>query len=311
MRIDNKSVLSAWRVAVVLALLTLGAATSACAEDGVLVLGRISDDPKSHYAQLKPLLDYVVPRMADVGIRGGRILMASDVQQMHSYLRRGRVDWVTETAATGMLLAERAPAQLLLIAERNGRSRYSTVIFARRGSGVVDLATLRGRAIAFQNRASASAYMVPAALLLESDYALEMLLSPMDQPSEDAIGFVFARTERNIVAWVDKGLVAAGAFSDIDWDELQRKDGDQAAVLVEIARSQPFPRAVEMVRSGLSPAVRERLRTVLLQAAQQAEGRAALAGFFGASGFHAADADELASLQRLRQRAQRVKATLE
>ena len=32
----------------------------------VLVLGRISDDPKQHYEALRPLLDYVVPRM-----RGG------------------------------------------------------------------------------------------------------------------------------------------------------------------------------------------------------------------------------------------------
>jgi phosphonate transport system substrate-binding protein len=70
----------------------------------VLVLGRISDDPKAHYEQLKALLDYVVPRMKDVGIREGRILMAKDAQQMGSYLRRGRVDWVTETAGTGMML---------------------------------------------------------------------------------------------------------------------------------------------------------------------------------------------------------------
>ena len=26
-------------------------------DDGVLVLGRVSDDPKTHYDQLKPLLD--------------------------------------------------------------------------------------------------------------------------------------------------------------------------------------------------------------------------------------------------------------
>src|SRR5690606_8354472 len=29
----------------------------------VLVLGRVSDDPKAHYEQLKPLLDYIVPRI--------------------------------------------------------------------------------------------------------------------------------------------------------------------------------------------------------------------------------------------------------
>ena len=46
----------------------------------VLVLGRVSDDPKSHYDQLKPLLDYVVPRMASVGIRSGRISATSSMR---------------------------------------------------------------------------------------------------------------------------------------------------------------------------------------------------------------------------------------
>ena len=106
-------------------------------DDGsVLVLGRISDDPKAHYEQLKPLLDYVVPRMRDVGIKEGRILMARDAQQMTSYLRRGRVDWVTETAGTGMQLQKRAGARPLLLTERGGVSRYHSVFFVRKDSGI-------------------------------------------------------------------------------------------------------------------------------------------------------------------------------
>ncbi|MFX4073827.1 hypothetical protein, partial [Enterococcus faecalis] len=76
------------------------------APSSVLVLGRISDDPATHYDQLKPLLDYVVPRMREVGIRSGEILMAPDARQMASYLRRGRVDWVSETAGAAMLLEQ-------------------------------------------------------------------------------------------------------------------------------------------------------------------------------------------------------------
>ncbi len=78
-----------------LAMVLLAGAVHA-APDPVLVLGRISDDPQAHYEQLQPLLDYVVARMHDVGIQEGRVLMARDPQQMASYLRRGRVDWVTE-----------------------------------------------------------------------------------------------------------------------------------------------------------------------------------------------------------------------
>jgi len=77
-----------WGAALVLSVAL--PAVAAAAERSVLVLGRLSDDPKSHYEQLKPLLDYVIPRMRDVGIVEGRILMAKDMQQMASYLRRRR-----------------------------------------------------------------------------------------------------------------------------------------------------------------------------------------------------------------------------
>ena len=86
-----------------IAALSMGMPAHASEDAHVLVLGHISDDPNAHYAQLKPLLDYVVPRMRTVGITEGRILMARDAQQMASYLRRNRVDWVTETANTATL----------------------------------------------------------------------------------------------------------------------------------------------------------------------------------------------------------------
>src|SRR3546814_10631541 len=120
-------------------LLAVAMLPAHAADPHVLVLGRISDDPKAHYEQLKPLLDYVVPRMADVGITEGRILMARDMQQMNSYLRRGRVDWVTETSANAMRLQERAGAEPLLLTERNGVGTYRSVTFVRHASGIRSL----------------------------------------------------------------------------------------------------------------------------------------------------------------------------
>lgn len=71
-----------WLWGAALTLAALQPVAVGAVDRSVLVLGRISDDPKSHYDQLKPLLDYVVPRMRDVGIVEGRILMAKDAQQM-------------------------------------------------------------------------------------------------------------------------------------------------------------------------------------------------------------------------------------
>ncbi|MBP6797032.1 MAG: phosphate/phosphite/phosphonate ABC transporter substrate-binding protein [Luteimonas sp.] len=281
------------------------------ADDGVLVLGRISDDPKAHYEQLKPLLDYVVPRMADVGIREGRVLMARDAQQMQSYLRRGRVDWVTETAGTAMLLQERAGAQPLLMTERDGVDRYHTVYFVRRDSPVRTLADLRGRSIAFQNRFSTSAYYVPAIELLEQGLAPEVLLSPADRPAPGSVGYVFGRSELNVSSWVHKGLVDAGAMSNLDWENRHRVPETFRADLRIIRETPEFPRALEMVRGGLDDRVRRRLREVLLGAADDPDAREALLRFFKTTRFVPIDEATTRALAGLREGVARVGREIE
>lgn len=300
------------RVAWVLLLVsTCGTQPAVAGDDGVLVLGRISDDPKAHYEQLKPLLDYVVPRMADVGIREGRILMARDAQQMASYLRRGRVDWVTETAGTGMLLRQRAVAQPLLLTERGGTSHYHSVFFARRDSGIADIEDLRGHCIAFQRPSSTSAYFVPAGELLERGIELEILLSPDDVIDSDALGYLFARSELNISTWVHKKLVDAGVMSNLDWDNPRRMPKSFREDFVVIGRTAEYPRAVEMVRSGLDPRVRARLHEVLIDAASDPRAREAMLRFFGTTRFLPLDPASTLALDRIETGVARVRTEVE
>ncbi len=294
-------------------LLCLGIGTPAFAsdDDHVLVLGRISDDPQAHYEQLKPLLDYVVPRMHDVGITEGRILMARNAQQMSSYLRRGRVDWVTETAGTAMELEQQARAIPLLITERNGVSRYHTIFFVRRDSGIDSLEALRGRSIAFQSVGSTSAYFVPAIELLDRNLSMEILLSPMDQPAAGSVGYVFARSELNISTWVHKRLVDAGVMNNLDWDNPKRMPPSYRRDLKIIHQTAPYPRALEMVRGGLAPRVRLRLQKVLIDAATDPDAREALLGFFKTTRFLPIDAQSQKSLDDLRKGIVRVAAEVE
>lgn len=293
----------------VLAPTPLQAATAN--DSHVLVLGRISDDPKAHYEQLKPLLDYVVPRMANVGIREGRILMARDAQQMNSYLRRGRVDWVTETAGTGMLLQQGSAARPLLLTERDGVSQYHTIFFARRDSGISSLADLRGRSVAFQNPLSTSAYYVPAAEILGAGLPLEILLSPMDRPAPGSVGYVFARSELNIATWVHKRLVDAGVMSNLDWRNPQRLPPAFRRDLVVIAESADYPRALEMVRSNLDPKVEARLRIVLTEAANDPDAREALLRFFKTTRFLPIDAAAQQALRHTAEGVRRVRTEVE
>lgn len=287
------------------------AAASGDASSGVLVLGRISDDPGAHYDQLKPLLDYVIPRMAGVGIREGRILMARDPQQMASYMRRGRVDWVTETAGSAMLLRQRTGAQPLLLTERDGVRRYHSVFFARRDRGLARLQDLRGHRIAFQRPSSTSAYYVPAGLLLDRGLALEILLSPDDQPSPGAVGYLFARSELNIATWVHKGLVDAGVMSDVDWKNPLRVPSSFRRDFVIIGRTPDYPRAVEVVRPDLDRRVARRLRDVLLEASRDPAGREALLSFFGTTRFLPLDPASERALADIARGVARIKADVE
>jgi phosphonate transport system substrate-binding protein len=280
-------------------------------DSGVLVLGRISDDPKKHYEQLKPLLDYVVPRLADVGIREGRILMAKDTQQMASYLRRGRVDWVTETTGTAMLLRQRAEAHPLLLTERDGVSHYHSLFFARRDSGLASLDDLRGHSIAFQRPNSTSAYFVPAAELLRRGLSLEILLSPEDRIDSGAVGYLFAWSELNISTWVHKGLADVGVMSNLDWQNPARMPPSFRNDLQVIGQTVDYPRAVEMVRRDLDPRVEARLREVLIDAAGDPDAGDALLRFFNTTRFMPVDAESRQALDRISEGVARVRSEVE
>lgn len=297
------------RLAFPLLLLLSGLAQAT--EDGVLVLGRISDDPRRHYEQLKPLLDYVVPRMADVGITEGRVLMARDPQQMMSYLRRGKVDWVTETPGTGLLLADRVGARPLLLTERSGSREYRSVIFTHRDSGITELSQLRGHTIAFQSPSSTSAYLVPAMVLRERGLPMNLMISPLDDADPGSVGYVFANTDANLGTWVHKRLVDAGGFSDQDFESLLRVSDAFRRDLVVIHTTGPVPRAMELVNADMRPEVAARLKEVLLGAADDPQAREALRQFFRTTGFYEADAETRAALEELRRGARDVREALE
>jgi phosphonate transport system substrate-binding protein len=199
----------------------------------------------------------------------------------------------------------------MLLTERGGVSRYHGVFFVRRDSGLERLADLKGRTVAFQNTASTSAYFAPSVALLDAGQRMEILLSPMDRPSADSVGYVFARSELNIAAWVHKRLVDAGVVSNLDWDDVRRMPPGFRRDFRVIHETQDFPRALEMVRGDLDPAVEARLREVLLEAANDPAARDALNVFFRTTRFLPVDPASQQALDNLRRGVARVREQVE
>ncbi|MFA7488631.1 MAG: PhnD/SsuA/transferrin family substrate-binding protein, partial [Lysobacteraceae bacterium] len=134
---------------------------------------------------------------------------------------------------------------------------------------------------------------------------------PLDRPAAGRAGYVFARSESNVATWVQKRMVDAGAFSNLDWADLVSLPQSFREDLVVFHESQPVPRAIEVVAPDLDPKVRERLREVLLGAADDPAAREPLARFFDTRGFVPLDEQTKQGLSRLRGDVDLVRGRLE
>lgn len=241
-----------------------------------IVISRVSTNPKKHFQHLKPIADYLAQNLSEYGIKKGKVLFANNEQQMIRYIKQGKVDLITETVFAATVFNKKAGADILLRRWKKGFPEYNSLIFTRADSGIDALEDLVGKTIAFQDRGSSSAFYIPAAILISHGFKLYELDTPREIPPADAIGYAFADKESNISAWVNKGIVDAGALSNLDWNN----EDDMPTVFREenrvIYESPAFPRSVELVRPDLDPLLKQKIKDILLNAHNTDEGQKVL-----------------------------------
>lgn len=243
------------------------------------IIARVSSNPKKHFKHLMPMANYLAANLHDFGIKRGEVLFAKDNQQMIDLIKQGRVDLITDTAFSAVIFNEQAGAEIVLRRWKKGVAEYSSVIFSHNESGINSFSDLVGKTIAFQDRGSSSAYYIPASILIRNGYQLHELQSPNDVPPANKIGFVFANKEINISAWVHKGIVAAGAFNNLNWDNERDMPTNFKQQLQIIYTSEAFPRGVELQRSDLNPALKHRVVELLTGAHENEAGQRALKAY--------------------------------
>ena len=252
-------------------LINVGSSEKAYAEfeslserERTLVIGKISSNPKKHYPYLKPMANYVASKMEDLGIKQSRVLFAKDIKQMLEYIRQGKIDWVTETPLIASVLQEKANAEIFLLKRKKGVPEYHSVFFTYKNNGIDSFDDLVGKTIVFQDKGSTSAYLIPAAMLLDHGLKMIEMDSVRSKPPVGAVGYVFTKEEINMSTWVHKKIVDAGAFSDLDWKKKDKLPDTFREDLKVFARSRPFPRALELTHENLNLDIKHRLKKILL-----------------------------------------------
>lgn len=263
-----------------------------------LVLGRVSDSPQREAASLEPLVQWAARGLHDLGVRRGEVRFARDDDEMVAMLRDGRVDWVTESPAGAALFARRAGARVLARSWKGGVGEYRALLFVHESSPARSLADLRSRRVALEDPGSTTGALVPRALLAQARLPTELLPSPGASVRAGRVGLVFAGSELNVFAWVRRGLVDAGATSDLVWREPGSVPESLKRRLRVLQESPPLPRAVELAGPALAPARADRLRALLLGAEQDPAAAAALAAYWHTRRFDALPPGSLDLVER-------------
>lgn len=266
-----------------------------------LVLGRVSVNSKEQIKYLGPIVDYVAEKMRNVGIEKGALLFAEDNRQLITFLRQGKVDWVTETPFSATLFEEKADAEIMLLRWKKGVPKYSTIFVARKDSGIKTLADLKGKKIAFEDRGSTSGFFMPVSLLLQSGFDVVELTTQKESVPRDKVGYIFSNDEINISAWVYRGITDAGAMSNLDWDESLRVQATMQEELEIFYETKAIPRALELVRRDLDPQIKARLKEILLTIHEDPRAKDILMAYKKTARFQELDAETRRSLDDIRE----------
>ncbi|HUJ18902.1 MAG TPA: phosphate/phosphite/phosphonate ABC transporter substrate-binding protein [Nitrospirota bacterium] len=158
----------------------------------------------------------------------------------------------------------------------DGTTTYHGYLFARRDSGIRNVAGLRGKRFAFVDRATTAGYLFPLAYFRGQGVRVHpeaFVKEALFYGSHDAAILAVLNREAD-----------AGAAKNTIYDQMARENSRIGKELVILATSGVVPENCLAVRKDLDPKLRSALRQALVAMDRDAEGEEALKRF-GARGF--------------------------
>jgi phosphonate transport system substrate-binding protein len=180
----------------------------------------------------------------------------------------GKVDIGSLPTLAYVLAKDKNAAQVILKTSRNGSLTYHSMFVARADSGIKKIEDAKGKRMAFVDSASASGYLFPVAYLKKESI----------DPEKYFAQTMFAGSHDNAVRAVYSGDVDVAAVYDDARNKVEKDAAykDVKAKVVKIGQTQEIPNDTISVRSGLDPALIEKIRAAFLKFKATPEGKKTL-----------------------------------
>ena len=166
----------------------------------------------------------------------------------------------------------------------DGTSTYHGYIFVRKDSGIRNVADMKGKSIAFVERATTAGYVFPLAYLKENG------VDDIDTYFKE---YYFAGSHDSAVHEVYSGKADIGCAKNTIFNLLADNDPNIKNELLILARSPVVPSNGLGLRKDLDPAIKRKLQDALLNMDKNPEGKKALE-LYGAARFIVTSKDDYA-----------------
>lgn len=249
---------------------------SSRAEEGILSIGSISDEPKGEAFEWQSFIDYVVSQLKKAGIIQGNFVVATSMEEMVNRIKKGEVDIYIDSPFPTIHVCELSGAKPFLRRWKKGVKDYHSIIFVHKDSNINTMEDLKGKIVAFEEPFSTSSYFLPKATLMKEGLALTEKKDFLSSVSSNEVGYVFSNDDENTMVWVLRKKVSAGALNNLKFEQMA-KDG--ISKLKVLTNSINVPRHVVSHRADLNPELVAAIEKVLLNMDKDEEGKKVLKDF--------------------------------
>lgn len=220
--------------------------------------------PRGTAESYQPLLDYIGSRLG----RPIELLQRRTYAEINDLIARGEVDLAFVCTSAYVAGREEFGMQLLAAPQVNGETVYYSLLIVPADSPARSMADLRGKVFAFTDPMSTTGRMYPTYLVQQEGATPESFFSRT----------FFTYSHDDAIRAVAGGLADGAAVDSLVYDFGVRRDPTIADATRVIHRSPPFGIPPVVVGPNVRPQTVAELQALLFGMADDAEGRAALAG---------------------------------
>jgi len=220
--------------------------------------------PKEGYVYYQRLQAYIGKKLG----RTVKLVDRGSYKEMNRLLETGDLDAAFVCAGPYVEGKDKFGMELLAMPLVKGKSVYYSYIVVRTDSQITQFEELRGKAFAFADPKSNSGKLVPTYMLARMN----------ETPDSFFSHYIFTYGHDKSIRAVTEGLVDGAAVDSLIWDYVAQRQPKLIQQIRIIARSEPYGIPPVVVRPGLAPELKKRLKDILLSASSDPEGNDILRG---------------------------------